>query len=182
VFDYDFLKPGDRKEREYLNSLTLEGLIELANDLNLSIENIDLNNKRRVIRLIESKGKIPTKGNLRKHTLLIGVKLNSKDHIKAIENRVNNMIINGLENEVRGLNSKYSWESEALKGVGYKQWKRYFEGTQTLEETRQQIIFATKNLSKKQRTWFKRNKSIQWFDQPVSIDMIVELITTKLSI
>ena len=45
------------------------------------------------------------------------------------------MIEAGLENEVRTLSEKYGWDCEALKGVGYKQWQRYFEGSQTLEET-----------------------------------------------
>ena len=69
-----------------------------------------------------------------------------------------------------------------MKGVGYRQWKSYFEGTQNLEETKRQIINATMSLAKRQRTWFNRNNSIQWIDSSIKMDAVVELITTKLNI
>jgi len=92
------------------------------------------------------------------------------------------MLKEGLEDEVRKLHEKYGWNDEILKGVGYRQWQLYFDGGQSLEETRQQIISATLGLAKKQRTWFKRNNSIQWIDSSVKLDHIVELITTTLDI
>jgi tRNA dimethylallyltransferase len=67
-----------------------------------------------------------------------------------------------------------------LKGVGYSQWRDYFEGTKTIDQTRDSIIKATKDLAKRQRTWFKRNKSIRWVTTPVKVDNIVEIVTTTL--
>ncbi|MEI9913623.1 MAG: tRNA (adenosine(37)-N6)-dimethylallyltransferase MiaA [Candidatus Saccharibacteria bacterium] len=153
IFDYGFLKPSEPKLREELNQLSVEQLIEKIHELGLTIaDNVDQRNKRRLIRLIENDGLSPEKGNLRENTLVIGVKLEQAELKKAIENRVNLMISRGI------LSEKYGWNCEALKGVGYKQWQRYFEGSQTLEETKQQIISATNNLAKKQRTWFKKKQ------------------------
>ncbi len=75
------------------------------------------------------------------------------------------MLEAGLEDEVKGLADKYGWDCEALKGIGYAQWKDYFEGVaRSLPETRSKIIKATFEYAKRQRTWFKRNKSIHWFE------------------
>ena len=72
------------------------------------------------------------------------------------------------------------WEAEALKGIGYAQWRGYFEGTQSLPETRLKIIKATFDFAKRQRTWFKRNKSIHWFVAPVNLEEVVDSVTTFL--
>ena len=182
LFDYGFLRPGKPGLRSSLNRLSVEELIQRIKDLGLPLhDDIDICNKRRLIRLIESGGEQPTKTGLRDNTLVIGVKLRPEDLILSIDKRVNKMLATGLEQEVKNLSDKYGWDCEALKGVGYKQWRRYFEGTQTIDETRQQIVSATNNLAKKQNTWFKRNKSIHWFLQPVNIETIVALITTKLA-
>jgi tRNA dimethylallyltransferase len=95
--------------------------------------------------------------------------------------RVDNMLAAGLENEVRALAERYDWDCEALKGVGYAQWQSYFLGTQTLPETRQKIIKATLDLAKRQRTWFRRNKSIHWFITPVKWPELVVSVTTFLN-
>ena len=183
IFNYGFLKPSSPELRSELNKLSIDELIQKIADLDIPMsENIDQRNKRRLIRVIESGGQMPKINSLRNNTLVIGVNLDKDSHLRAITDRVDSMLSRGLETEVKTLTAKYGWDCEALKGVGYKQWKRYFEGTQTLDETRTQIISATNNLSKKQRTWFKRNKSIHWYSQPVNIDDIVELATTNLSV
>ena len=42
------------------------------------------------------------------------------------------MLAAGLEDEVRELAGQYGWDCEALKGVGYAQWRGYFEGREGL--------------------------------------------------
>ncbi|MHB1864978.1 MAG: tRNA (adenosine(37)-N6)-dimethylallyltransferase MiaA [Candidatus Saccharimonadales bacterium] len=183
IFDYSFLKPSDPAVRQRLNTLSIEQLLGEASAKGLKIsENIDIRNKRRLIRLIENEGALPKKGKFRDRTLIIGIKQPTNGLMKSIEERVDKMLRDGLEKEVKQLSDKYGWQCEALKGVGYKQWHGYFVGNNTIEETRAQIISATNNLAKKQRTWFKRNKSIHWLKQPVVIEKVVELITTELAI
>lgn len=183
IFDYKFLKPSTPSQRKELDSMNIEQLLEKITEMGLPLsKQIDLNNKRRLIRVIESGGATPQKSELRDNTVVLGIKLSANELKVAIEQRVNRMIKTGLEQEVRNLSNKYGWECVALKGVGYKQWQRYFEGSQSLEETRLQIISATNNLAKKQRTWFKRNKSIHWLKQPIDIDSLVGFVTTELAI
>jgi tRNA dimethylallyltransferase len=49
-----------------------------------------------------------------------------------------------------------------MKGIGYREFRDYFSGAQTLAQTRDRIVGSTLQLAKKQRTWFKRNDAIHW--------------------
>lgn len=181
IYDYDFLPAGDRGDREELNRLSVNELVQRVRDLGLELGNVDQRNKRRLIRLIETNGAVPTRQALRADTLIIGLKTDRELLEQRITQRVDAMIAGGLEGEVRRLVEQYGWDCEALKGVGYAQWKGYFGGSETLAETRQKIIKATLDLAKRQRTWFKRNKSIHWYSTPVNLDDVVESVTTFLN-
>lgn len=182
LFNYSFLEAGDREKRKSLESKSIPELLKLIDDLKITMPDyVDKNNKRRLIRLIEVGGKVPSRASLRENTLIIGIKQDSRERRENIEKRVDQMINNGLEDEVRLLSKKYGWDCDALMGIGYRQWQSYINGQQTLGETRNQIVNATINLARKQTTWFKRNKSIQWFSTPVKTANVVAFVTTKLS-
>lgn len=181
IFDYEFLPPADPTYRESLNQLSNQELIYRVNQLGLDSDSVDRKNNRRLIRLIETKGAIPKKQELKLNTLIIGLQLGSEALSKRIELRVDEMFESGLEKEVKDLVEKYDWGCEGLKAVGYAQWNEYFNGARTIEQTRQSIIRATKDLAKRQNTWFKRNKSIHWYATPVKWQDVAELFTTYLS-
>lgn len=164
LFDYGFLPAGPKEQRQELNSMTIAKLLALAKKRKLNITNIDIRNKRRIIRLLETGGQNPSRGSMRPNTLVIGLKIKPEDLKKQIEQRVHNMIKRGLEGEVRALSEKYGWGCEALKGIGYKEWMGYFNGEHGIDEVVQKIIKASNQLAKRQRTWFKRNKSIHWVE------------------
>lgn len=181
VYDFGFLPEGDRRAREELNKLTNQQLMERIKKLGLELGDIDTRNKRRLIRLIETGGAVPTKKALRENTLLVGLQSDRQELKDRIAKRVDAMLAAGLEDEARTLSGRYGWECEALKGIGYAEWQDYFSGVQNLSETRQKIIKNTLDLAKRQRTWFKRNKSIHWFSAPVNWHEVVDVITTFLS-
>ena len=181
IYDFGFLPAGDRSDRTELNSLSLPELLRKIRDLKLATDNLDTGNKRRLIRLIETNGAVPTRQKLRDNTLIIGLKTGLEVLEERVIKRVDAMLADGLEDEVRTLAGRYGWDCEALKGVGYAQWQNYFSGAQSLSETRQKIIKATLDLAKRQRTWFKRNKSIHWFTTPVKWPEVVDSVTTFLN-
>jgi tRNA dimethylallyltransferase len=181
LYDYSFLPAGDHGDREALNALDNQQLLQKIDEMGIDPGSIDKRNKRRLIRLIETNGARPTKYQLRPDTLILGLKMDREILKKRINRRVDDMLATGLEEEVRGLVERYGWDCEALKGVGYAQWHGYFEGRQTVQETRQKIVKATLNLAKRQHTWFKRNKSIQWLSTPVNMIKVVDSVTTFLS-
>lgn len=74
-----------------------------------------------------------------------------------IGKRVQHMIDNGLEDEVRSL---LPWRSHpALATVGYREFFDHFDGKLTLKETIESIAMHTRNYAKRQWTWFKNQGS-----------------------
>ncbi len=181
IYDYSFLPSPSDEQRIELNALSISELVELANSRSINITTIDQRNKRRLIRAIETNGAVPDKKTLRENTLIIGLSIQKEKLIYRIESRVDLMLKNGLESEVKNLSEKYGWDCEALKGIGYHEWREFFNSNQSLAETRNRIIKNTLALSKRQATWFKRNKSTHWFSAPVNYAEIDDLVTTFLN-
>jgi tRNA dimethylallyltransferase len=178
LYDYGFLKPSDPARRAELNTLPLADLVVRAEAMQLDTSTIDLQNKRRVIRLIENNGQLPTKQALRQNTCIIGLHVPRDALVERVTLRVDSMLQQGLEYEVMDLSRRYGWDVEPMKGIGYREWREYFTGSQDVHETRLRIIKSTMDLAKRQRTWFKRNSSIQWVNDRSSA---VEITTTFLN-
>lgn len=181
LYDYSFLPEGDRRAREELNALTIPELLARIDAAGLVLGDVDIRNKRRLIRLIETAGAEPLKRSLRANTLIIGLQPDRSELKSRITSRVQRMIDAGLEDEARHIAEQYGWKAESLKGIGYREWHDYFLGSQSLELTSERIISSTVGLAKRQRTWFKRNKSIHWVVTPVNYTHIDDLITTFLN-
>lgn len=173
LFDFSFLPVGDAALKKELELLSLSELADRARREGYDLTGIDTRNTRRLRRLIETGGKRPQKSNLRKNTLIIGIKVTRAELRAKIESRVETMFRRGLRHEVEELVKKYGWETEALKGIGYSEFKAYFEGSQSMSETKRKIIRNTLNLAKRQRTWFKRNQGIQWVGEVSEADALV---------
>ena len=162
IFDYGFMPPGDPIERERRNRAGIDDLLAEAEAEGISLEDVDIRNKRRIIRALETGGTQPRRSELHEQTLVIGVAV-EREHLRdRVAKRVDAMLAAGLEKEVSVLSEKYGWDVEPMKGIGYREWREYFTGTQDLATTRDRIISSTMKLAKRQRTWFKRNLSIQW--------------------
>ena len=80
---------------------------------------------------------------------------------EKINQRVDSMIKNGLLNEVISL-KKYK-SLNPLKTVGYNELFDYLEKKDNLEDAISKIKQNTRRLAKRQITWFKKDKEIQWF-------------------
>lgn len=109
---------------------------------------------------------------------MLGISVSREELNRRITSRVDQMLRQGLEQEVEQLVQRYGWECEALKGIGYREWEEYFSDQNDIQQTKARIIKSTMELAKRQRTWFKRNKSIHWLDNSSNA---VDIITTFLS-
>lgn len=168
-YDFSFLPVGVAGERERLIKLELDDLLELAQQRGINLTGIDTRNKRRVIRAIETNGQRPSHAGLLPNTLYLGIRVNT-DHLRdRVALRTDAMLAAGLEREVHNLARYYGWDVEPMKGIGYREWREYFDGSQDLATTRERIVAATMQLAKRQRTWFKRNQDVQWVDDPNTI-------------
>ena len=71
----------------------------------------------------------------------------------------------GLETEVKTLSKKYGW-IPSLQAIGYQEWKEYFNNKINKKEVQSLIELHTIQYSKRQMTWFKKMKNIQWIEKP----------------
>ncbi len=92
----------------------------------------------------------------------IGLELPREELYDRINARVLNMVEEGLEKEVKSLES-YA-HLNALQTVGYSEWKDYFEQKISKEKAIENIQQNTRHYAKRQMTWFKRDPAITWFN------------------
>ncbi len=90
----------------------------------------------------------------------IGVELPRPQIIDRINNRVDNMMQDGLLEEVSRLLPFKSLN--ALQTVGFQEIFAYLQGQATLEEAIEQIKINTRQYAKRQMTWFKKDEGVHW--------------------
>ena len=95
----------------------------------------------------------------------IGLNLDREVLYRRVEERVDEMIGKGLVEEVkRILNNGYDKNLNSLNTVGYKEIISYLEDEITLDRAIELIKRNTRRYAKRQLTWFKADKRINWFD------------------
>ena len=92
----------------------------------------------------------------------IGMEMDRALLYDRINLRVESMIANGLEQEVKNLLPYFSLN--ALQTVGYREWLPYFNKEASLKEVIASIQQNTRHYAKRQMTWFKKDATVQWFD------------------
>jgi tRNA dimethylallyltransferase len=63
--------------------------------------------------------------------------------------------------------------------VGYKELFDYFENKLSLNQAIDLIKQNTRRFSKRQMTWFQKNKDIKWFEHKSIMEEIVDFIESK---
>jgi tRNA dimethylallyltransferase len=82
-----------------------------------------------------------------------------------IEARVDRMIADGLESEVKGLMLRgLGRDLVSMQALGYGHFIDYFNGRAGYEETVLLLKRDTKRFAKRQFTWFRREPEAQWID------------------
>ncbi|MFH0930585.1 MAG: tRNA (adenosine(37)-N6)-dimethylallyltransferase MiaA, partial [Candidatus Zixiibacteriota bacterium] len=96
----------------------------------------------------------------------IGLNLNREKLYQRIEQRVEEMIKEGLIDEVESLKKKgYDLSLTPLRTFGYKEIFQYLEGEISLDEAIDKIKLNTRHYAKRQLTWFKKEEGIIWIDR-----------------
>lgn len=171
------------KLKKELETAGIESLQKKLLDLDPEYyHEVDLKNPNRLMRAIEvclitdepfSK--------LRKHQpkkrpfqiIQIGLELPREELFERIYKRVDQMMIEGLQKEAKGLVNYRNYN--ALKTVGYKELFDYFDGECTLDEAVEKIKINTRKYAKRQMTWLKKNTDIRWFS-PSQTDEILQYV------
>ena len=140
-----------------------------------SADIIHANNVRRVIRALEfyyTTGQMISEHNdeqrkkKSKYDLKYFVLNMPRDILyKRIDKRVDEMIAQGLEDEVKSLiNQGVPRGSTAMQAIGYKEMLSYIDGMISLDEAINIIKRESRHYAKRQLTWFRREKDAIWID------------------
>ena len=186
IYDMDFsAPPADLEQREkYRKTAEEKGpqyLHDILNDIDPdAAARIHPNNVRKVIRAIEaakSGEKIPSFETSFRSTsdyrcILIGLQRDRAELYDRINRRVDQMISDGLEDEIRSLMSMGLSSSDiSMKGIGYKEMIDAMNGRITMEEATELIKRNSRRYAKRQMTWFRRSPDIRWFDLSENSEM-----------
>ncbi|WP_106767795.1 tRNA (adenosine(37)-N6)-dimethylallyltransferase MiaA [Paenibacillus faecalis] len=139
-----------------------------------SAERLHPNDLRRVIRALEvfhlTGVRLSDQLALQKkespyHLCLVGLTMDRQMLYKRIEERIDIMLGQGLVKEVSGLLAKgYAPELVSMQGLGYKEIVSYLQGEYSYEEAVQLLKRDTRRFAKRQLSWFRRMKDIEWVD------------------
>ena len=186
IYDMDLsAPPADLEQREkYRKTAEEKGpqyLHDILNDIDPdAAARIHPNNVRKVIRAIEaakSGEKIPSFETSFRSTsdyrcILIGLQRDRAELYDRINRRVDQMISDGLEDEIRSLMSMGLSSSDiSMKGIGYKEMIDAMNGRITMEEATELIKRNSRRYAKRQMTWFRRYPDIRWFDLSENSEM-----------
>jgi tRNA dimethylallyltransferase len=102
--------------------------------------------------------------NMNKYRLTaIGLNMDRSDLYYRIEQRVDEMLEQGLIQEVTALKaSGYGPELNSMQALGYKQAYFYLEGMVSYTEMVNEIKKETRRYAKRQLTWFRKDSRISW--------------------
>lgn len=187
----------DKEFRQNLEKRTeLEGLEKLYEEAGkidpLAIQKISLNDKKRIFRILEiynATGKNKTQQEMESRKKppeydyqVYAIKWEREILYERINQRVDQMIEQGLVEEVKGILQRHRTFPTAMQGLGYKEVVDYLEGNATKEEMIETIKMETRRYSKRQMTWFRKNKQTMWLEGQNSIENNVDIILSQLKI
>lgn len=169
-FDLPRVKP-DYELRNELETLSSENLHEMLKELDpISAEKIHFNNKVKIIRAIEVAKTLnqpisEAAGKKEPEYDVEWIGLNPPDRAELYERinkRVDEMVENGLVEETKKLLEKHGRINNFVNTIGYQEILEYLDEKISLEEAISQIKQNTRRYAKRQLTWFRRNKLINW--------------------
>ncbi|MGB3299954.1 MAG: tRNA (adenosine(37)-N6)-dimethylallyltransferase MiaA, partial [Phormidesmis sp.] len=110
--------------------------------------------------------------------LYIGLACEAEALRQRITTRTHQMIEAGFADEVARLIEKYGSDLPLLKTLGYAEMQQHLAGKISLESAISQIVQHTCQFAKRQRTWFRKEPSIEWFsaDDPRLKQQVVERV------
>ena len=177
-------EPTDLDLRKELNVLfDKEGAEKMLERLSVfdpeSAARLHPNNRRRIIRAFEvykltghsitEQNILSKEGEKYIEPLLIGITYRDREKLyERINRRVDIMLENGLEDEARAALSRSS--GGAVQAIGHKELAEYIKGECSLSEAAESLKRQTRRYAKRQLTWLRRDRRINWIYADESAD------------
>lgn len=170
----------DEKLREFLSKKSNDELIAILSLLDRDrSKTIDKKNKVRLIRAIEiakKLGGVPQNNPKNKYdVLMIGIKVKPEILKEKIKTRLLKRISGGMIEEVKELHKRgLSFKRMNELGLEYRYIAKYLKKEMTKEEMIKKLETEIWHYAKRQITWFKRDKSINWIEKLSESEKLVK--------
>ena len=173
LYDYQFFEEAEADDQ--YEDLSNEELYELLKQKDPeALEKIHINNRKRLIRALNiyekhKKGISEIKAE-QEHKpvydcLIIGLTAPREVLFERIDERVGRMMDQGLLKEIEGLLKKgITFSDQSMQGIGYKEFKAYFDKEKTLEECVEEVRINSRHFAKRQYTFFNHQLDVKWFE------------------
>lgn len=189
IYDYQFLEATERKNDSMYDEYSNEELHEMLEKLNpAAAQKIHMNNRKRVIRAIElskTTGTINSFNNKLVYDALVFFLEDERESLYEIINkRVDEMVANGLLEEVKFLNDHFALSKTAKGAIGLKELLPYLNNESSLDEAIDNIKKNTRHFAKRQFTWYRNKDNVihikinrHNFDE--TVNQVLDIIKNK---
>lgn len=182
LYDYKFREEEINRYDDLTNDQIISKIKEYGKF------DIDYSNRRRIVRLLsklENNIPLSEKADIIYPSIIIGLTTDRDTLYKVINNRVDNMIKNGLLDEINNLKDRYKDSRVLNSAIGYKEFNDYFNDN-NIENTVEKIKHNSRKYAKRQFTYFKNQFKTKWFDVSYdnfnkTIDEIYEYIKKEMN-
>lgn len=182
---------------QYLKQYGNEALWNLLKEKDAtSAKRLHSNDVKRVMRALEvlhvtgrpasERTQEVNKKEMRYHAVYVALQLPREMLYARINQRVEQMIKDGLEQEVKyALNNGVPQDALSMTSLGYRQMIQYLNGEISFERAIELIQRDTRHFAKRQLTWFRHDPNVQWIDkqnktEDAIVQEILELVYNEL--
>lgn len=195
---YEIEYPNIEFDNEYRkqleNRVQEEGLGKLYEEAkeidSLAMEKISQNDEKRILRILEiyhatgktkTQQEIESRKNLPEYEYQVyALRWDREILYERINKRVDQMMEQGLIEEVQEIMKRHTKFPTAMQGLGYKEVVAYLKGNDTKEEMIENIKRETRRYAKRQMTWFRKNKQTIWLEGQANVQSNVDIIVKNL--
>ena len=165
LYDYKFDVENDNNQYDNLSN---EDIYTEIKELNNEVD-IHINNRKRLVRMLnklKNNNKLDNNGDtlLYDNVYFIGLSTDRTTLYKRIDERVDEMVKEGLIEEVKSLYDKNINTIPINTAIGYKELYKYFDSKISKEDAINLIKKNSRHYAKRQYTWFNNKMNIKWFD------------------
>lgn len=176
LYDYQFLDQlEDTDFMEFLRQRSEDELWTLLRIVDpKACDNLHPHNRQRIMRALamaHAGNKKSAIVEAQQHqpiydAFILGLTMDRSRLYERINARVDQMIEQGLFEEIEQLQKQQEnlWDLQSFQGIGYKEWKDYFEGTADKNTCIELIKKNSRNFAKRQYTWFRNQMQVHWYD------------------
>lgn len=151
-------------------------------------DQVDLKNHKRVMHAVEvclmtgqPYSSLRTNSTRKRpfNILKIGLDMEREELYKRINQRVDTMVKDGLFEEAKAF--YHLKESNALNTVGYKEIFAHWDGEYDADKAIELIKRNSRRYAKRQLSWFRRDKEINWF-HPAQVEEIIKFVDEQIEL